>query len=90
MHGRRQDSLFNSEAYTGGRDRDRTCDPYHVKKACEVEAVGNQGTRVAVSGTGGTCSKDVPRPVVAYDQRALPITGIPDRSFEWAWRANQC
>jgi hypothetical protein len=46
--------------------------------------VGNQGTRVAVSGTGGTCSKDVPRPVVAYDQRALPITGIPGRSFEWA------
>jgi hypothetical protein len=28
--------------------------PYHVKKACEVEAVENQGTRVAVSGTGGT------------------------------------
>jgi hypothetical protein len=38
--------------------------------------VGNQGTRVAVSGTGGSCSKEVPRPVVAYDQRALPITGI--------------
>jgi hypothetical protein len=70
--------LIDLLGFYGGRDRDRTCDPYHVKKACEVEAVGNQGTRVAVSGTGSTCSKDVPRPVVAYDQRALPITGIPE------------
>jgi hypothetical protein len=63
--------------FDGGRDRDRTCDPYHVKKVHGIEAVANQGIRVAVCGNGGKCSKDVPPPVVAYDQRALPITGIP-------------
>jgi hypothetical protein len=67
----------------GGRDRDRTCDPYHVKKVHGIEAVGNQGICVAACGNGGKCSKDVPPPLVAYDQRALPITGIPGRSFEW-------
>jgi hypothetical protein len=58
----------------GGRDRDRTCDPYHVKKARGIEAVGNQGICVPICGNSGGCSKDVPPPVVAYDQRALPIT----------------
>jgi hypothetical protein len=56
----------------GGRDRDRTCDPYHVKEARGIEAVGNQGICVPICGNSGGCSKDVPPSVVAYDQRALP------------------
>jgi hypothetical protein len=75
--------IRKKQGIDGGRDRDRTCDPYHVKKVHGIEAVGNQGICVAVCGNGGKCSKDVPPPVVAYDQRALPITGIPGRSFEW-------
>jgi hypothetical protein len=64
--------MTRSNRGDGGRDRDRTCDPYHVKKACGVEAVGNQGICVPIYGNSGGCSKDVPPPVVAYDQRALP------------------
>jgi hypothetical protein len=75
--------IRKKQGIDGGRDRDRTCDPYHVKKVHGIEAVGNQGICVAVCGNGGKCSKDVSPPVVAYDQRALPITGIPGRSFEW-------
>ena len=40
----------------------------------------NQGICVPICGNSGGCSKDIPPPMVAYDQRALPITGIPGRS----------
>jgi hypothetical protein len=58
----------------GGRDRDRTCDPYHVKKACGVEAVGNQGTSVAVCGNGGARFRGRSARMVDADQRSLRKT----------------
>jgi hypothetical protein len=38
----------------GGRDRDRTCDPYHVKIASANEAKEYQVVRKSVNGISGT------------------------------------
>jgi hypothetical protein len=39
---------------SGGRDRDRTCDPYHVKIASANEAKEYQVVRKSVNGISGT------------------------------------
>src|SRR5215831_5909820 len=55
MEGGRRKRLTRENGYgksrnDGGRDRDRTCDPYHVKKAREVEAVEIQCLCTAICG----------------------------------------
>src|SRR5262245_18499328 len=37
----------------GGRDRDRTCDPYHVKKALGAEMTESQCSSTFISGKAG-------------------------------------
>src|SRR5262249_24973231 len=60
-----------AEVSNGGRDRDRTCDPYHVKEAHGIEAEENQCPCTPLCGNDGKMFRRCSAALVAGDQRAL-------------------
>src|SRR5262249_41835353 len=75
----------------GGRDRDRTCDPYHVKEAHGVELVGKQGPLgIPFSAWTAGCSNDVS---LRWSRRTLLVSGLaevktkfPEARLARAWQ----